>query len=219
MASLSTTYARWDRFADDSDDGAEPAAPAPTAPVASAPAPLDDDASAPTDDLDPDVERGLDALREAEPGVCASFLDELATQLHNAPLRKRAAVDRGALQAVVDVMRRHAAHAEVQTKGARALRALCFNNALGRAAAPAAGAIRVLADALNAHVAAEAREEAVWALVVICADDEANLKWCSRLCADPLRRVRSDVAASPRASAMAAFLCEKIKEWRTGGNR
>ena len=102
---------------------------------------------------------------------------------------------------------------------ARALRALCFNNALGRAAAPAAGAIRVLADALNAHVAAEAREEAVWALVVICADDEANLKWCSRLCADPLRRVRSDVAASPRASAMAAFLCEKIKEWRTGGNR
>ena len=29
MASLSTTYARWDRFADDSDDGAEPAAPAP----------------------------------------------------------------------------------------------------------------------------------------------------------------------------------------------
>ena len=55
--------------------------------------------------------------------------------------------------------------------------------------------------------------------MVICADDEANLKWCSRLCADPLRRVRSDVAASPRASAMAAFLCEKIKEWRTGGNR
>ena len=157
MASLSTTYARWDRFADDSDDGAEPAVPAPTAPVASAPA-LDDDASAPTDDLDPDVARGLDAPREAEPGVCASFLDELATQLHNAPLRKRAAVDRGALQAVVDVMRRHAAHADVQTKGARALRALCFNNALGRAAAPAAGAIRVLADALNAHVAAEARE-------------------------------------------------------------
>ena len=95
----------------------------PVAPVASAPA-LDDDASAPTDDLDPDVARGLDALREAEPGVCASFLDELATQLHNAPLRKRAAVDRGALQAVVDVMRRHAAHADVQTKGARALRAL-----------------------------------------------------------------------------------------------
>ena len=110
MASLSTTYARWDRFAADSDDGAEPAAPVPGAPVASAPA-LDDDASAPTDDLDPDVARGLDALREAEPGVCASFLDELATQLHNAPLRKRAAVDRGALQAVVDVMRRHAAHA------------------------------------------------------------------------------------------------------------
>ena len=74
-------------------------------------------------------------------------------------------------------------------------------------------------DEANEEGTAEAREEAVWALVVICADDEANLKWCSRLCADPLRRVRSDVAASPRASAMAAFLCEKIKEWRTGGNR
>ena len=64
MASLSTTYARWDRFAADSDDGAEPAAPAPVAPVASAPA-LDDDASAPTDDLDPDVARGLDETEEA----------------------------------------------------------------------------------------------------------------------------------------------------------
>ena len=38
MASLSTTYARWDRFAADSADGAEPAAPVPAAPVASAPA-------------------------------------------------------------------------------------------------------------------------------------------------------------------------------------
>ena len=50
MTSLSTTYARWDRFAADSDDGAEPAAPVPVAPVASAPAP-DDDASAPLGDV------------------------------------------------------------------------------------------------------------------------------------------------------------------------
>jgi len=204
------------------DAAPAPAAPAPAAPAASAPAvggsSAPDSAPGP-DDFDRNVARGLDALRNAEPGVCADFLAELARTLHNAPQRKRAAVDRGALAAVVGAMGRHAARADVQAQGARALRALCFNNALGRAAAPAAGAIRALAAALDAHAAADVSEECVWALVVICADDEANLKWCSRLCADAMRRVRGDVQSSPRASAMAAFLCEKIKEWRTGGNR
>ena len=88
MASLSTAYARWDRFAADSDDGAEPAAPAPTAPVASAPAPLDDDASTPTDDHDPDVARGLDALRELAHPLGSIFLGLVKGAVADAALVK-----------------------------------------------------------------------------------------------------------------------------------
>lgn len=63
------------------------------------------------------------------------------------------------------------------------------------------------------------RGEVVWALTVICADSEQNIKWASRLCFDALERVKGDLSTGARPSAMATFLLEKIAEWRTGGNR
>ena len=63
------------------------------------------------------------------------------------------------------------------------------------------------------------RTEAVWALVVICEENEVNVKAASRECKPTLKRCFADIELSVKASAMSKFLLERIKEWRTGGNR
>ena len=169
-----------------------------------------------------DIDAALGMLEDAEPAVCGTFFDSLSRTLFNAPRRKRAAFDAGALSAIVGCMAHHPADADLQTKGSRAIRHVCFNNDLACAAAPAAGAIAALAAAIQAHEAKAVRHEAVWALATLSGSgphiDDA-LKAMSRSCFDTLEEIASNFDAGVKASAMAKFLTEKIKEWRCGGNR
>ena len=64
------------------------------------------------------------------------------------------------------------------------------------------------------------RTEGVWALTVLCSSCETSVRAASRTCFEILEVIAGDLGgAGPHASAMATFLCEKIKEWRCGGNR
>ena len=83
-----------------------------------------------------------------------------------------------------------------------------------------AGAIEAIGDALRAHEDKDVRTEGVWALTVLCSSCETSVRAASRTCFEILEVIAGDLGgAGPHASAMATFLCEKIKEWRCGGNR
>ena len=118
-------------------------------------------------------------------------------------------------------MAAHAGEADLQAKGARAVRHLCFGNDLACAAAAACGAVTTLGAAIRAHETAAVRSEAVWALTTLCgADSEVNVKAASRTCFETLESIANDLdPAAPKTAAMAMFLCEKIRGWRCGGNR
>jgi len=168
-----------------------------------------------------DLDAALGLLEDAEPAVCCTFFEALSRALFNSPKRKRAAFDAGALAAIVGCMAAHAGEADIQAKGSRAMRHLCFGNDLACAAAAASGAVAALAAAIRDHETAAVRSEAVWALTTLCgADSEVNVKAASRTCFDTLERIANDLdPATPKTSAMAMFLCEKIRGWRCGGNR
>lgn len=174
----------------------------------------------PSNPFDFDLDNALKLLEKAEAGVCESFLEALSTQLFNAPLRKAAAGEAGALAAIVGTLTRHPGHAGVAAKGCRAMRHLCFGNALNCASAEACGAVSAIAVALTVHDTGDVRHEGVWALTVLCNSSETALRAASRTCFDRLTAIAGDLEASgAQTSAMAMFLVEKVGEWRCGGNR